>query len=398
MAATNSGGPGGRSNLSTPVMALALGGACTAILTCSAALLISRNTGEDDPPPPAVVAAPGSVLVSPPSGKVTRGSSAAPKVEVPHVEAQKIEAWWTALAGSTIPGTVVRLKQALPRDDHALLDEIGEDKEFLRRDGYKKLLARLPKLITEKKIAGEFGALLADCYATDPAEGNVQLLREWFVMQLPKEGEPYAAGYNSEDLDRSFWVLDLVLKLPEHKAMLRPERVVFLSEDVGKEFGIDSAKPWGEHGRMRKAGWRFAATATCCRLEKNPSTRRWRFGKCWSRKPRRNSVPVARDKINMELAILAFPPVKKNWARYLSVVQACLRSTDPQIQTQIISLYAKADPEFAAQMQPVLRTKYQEFGDTELSQAEKVKAVRKKLGVLKRDDDWRALAIWQPQP
>ena len=264
-----------------------------------------------------------------------------------------------------------------------MFDSLGAKADIVRLDGYQDLMAKLPELSRNQQAKPLLERLLIDAYASEPASRNVTPLREWFVQQIPKENATYPAGYQIEDLDRSLWALDIGMQVLAHK-LIEPERRRYLSEELGKTLGfaIDpSASPQELKTRAEKllALRCYANLApTAVKSVDLALTIRETLAKKFSQQLSLKS----RERMDIEVAFGGLPGAKKSWPAYSTLLRDCLNSKDPAIEVEVVALYAQADAELAAKIEPLLAAKWNNIvKDVALNRDGKTKAILRALGV-----------------
>jgi hypothetical protein len=373
MAANHSGPRGGRLNSPVPFVAPFLGGAGMAVVTFGAVLLLWTMVGSDDGPPPA-----------PPPREV---KAPAPPGPVPPPE---VEAWWDKLPDKRLANMVLLLKKVLPPDDQALFDSLGNTTDTARLAPYQKLKEKLPELIRNQQAKGPLGRFLSDCYALEPADKNVTPVRAWFVSGIPQEDAEFSAGYKSEDLERSFWALDVCVDALTHNA-IKQERRLQLAQDLGKAFGftIDPGVPPVELRRQMEK-----LLAQRCYRNLAHTAEKSLDGALAIRKALVKNFPqYLTPDIDLAIAFSGLPAARTSWPAYSLLLQECLDRKHRATDLAMIHLYAEAVSETAVKMEPLLAGTWKVLKDPTLTtQAAKVKALQKALGVDPRRDQFEELA------
>jgi hypothetical protein len=369
MAANKAGRRDRRTESTTPAWVPALAGAGLAVVMFTAALVLLAIAGQENSGAPPVVQIP-AMPQSP-------ASLPAPPPTV---------AWWDDVPQSNLASTVAGLKLLAPADA-ALFTGLGEKNDSLRLAAYQKLVAKLSDLMSTPAVKDQLGRLLADCYAWEPVEQNVAGLRNWIIRQVPRKDAAFPADYQSEDLDRSRWALDVGVSALTHQniklGQLKP-----LVQDLQTAFGVvmePSAPPLELRARAEKL------LALRCYTNLAPTAgksvdRAVAIRELLVKKFPQYLSPTFREKIDIEIAFNGLPGASASWPAYSVLLRDCLDSKDTSIEQDLVALYAQADPVAASKMELLLGVKWKVMQDRKLSQAAKVKALQKALGVPESTD------------
>ncbi len=310
-----------------------------------------------------------------------------PLVEIPAglsvpVPLPQIGAWWDSVPESNLAVTVALLTQMMPQDK-ALFDNLGDKSETMRLDALQKFLAKLPEMTRNPKSKLVLERLLIDCYVWEPAEKNVTPIKEWFVNQIPKSNAEYPRGYGGEDAERSFWALYLSMEILTHKDT-RPERVRDLANELEEALGftIDPSVPRAElttraEKLLALRCYRNLLPTAAKSVDHGLALRVVLVKHIGDKLPR-----TSRDKIDLHLAAQAFASAKICWPAYRWLLQDCLNSKDSATDQGIVALYASADAELVAKMEPILAGRWDDvLKDGTQKHEAKVRALRVKLGM-----------------
>ncbi len=258
---------------------------------------------------------------------------------------------------------VTLLKKSVPPNDQALFDSLGDTTDTARMAPYQKLTEKLPDLIRNQQVKGPLGRFLSDCYALEPAEKNVAPLRAWFVSEIPKEDAEYLASFKGEDLERSFWALNVGLDALTHPA-IPPDRRNPLTQALGKALGFDIG-PAVPQAELRLQAEKLLTLR--CYNNLAPTAEKSLDGALAIREALVKKVPQFlspnfREKIDVDIAVRGLASARTSWPAYSSLLQDLLVKKNPAMDLAMIQIYEQADPETAGKMEPILAGKWKVLG------------------------------------
>jgi hypothetical protein len=364
MAANKAGTRDRRTESTTPAWIPALAGAGLAVVTVGAALVLLAIAGQENSGAPPVVQIP-----------------PAPQPPATLPAPPPTAAWWDDVPQSNLASTVAGIKQLSPADA-TVFTGLGEKNDTLRLAAYKKLVDKLPDLMSNPAVKDQLGRLLADCYAWEPVAQNVAGLREWIIRQVPRKDAEFPADYKSEDLEQARWALDVGVNALTHpKTQLNQLKP--LVQEFQTTFGVvmePSAPPLELRARAEKL------LALRCYANLAPTAgksveRAVAIRELLVKKFPQYLSPTFREKIDIEIAFNGLPGASTSWPAYSVLLRNCLDSKDSSIEQDLVALYAQADPVVAGKMDLLLGVKWKFMHDRSLNQAAKVKNLQKALGV-----------------
>jgi hypothetical protein len=355
-----------KGNRAAPIVILLLAGAAMAVLLFSAAILLLWIFvfRADRPPEP-----------------VAEAFEPAPALIEPAPPPQKSGPWWEGLPESSLAENATLLQVELP-EEQAVLKRVGDRADVVRAAGYSDLLAKLPAMIRRPQPRRLLARFVSECYALEAAEANVRTLQLWLVKELPEENAEFAPGLKSEDLERSFWALEVCLSALTNKA-IAPERRNHLAESLGTAFGLaidthvaaEAIKTDVEQRLARRCYRKLAPTASAS-LERALALR-----DALLRTVPQYLPPTFRAKRDVELAMHGLPHASQSWPAYSTLLRDCLKSDEAAIQLTVVEIYAQADPALATRLEPVLASRWSVAENAKLDRPAKVRAIHKAMGV-----------------
>jgi hypothetical protein len=354
-----------------PVVVLFVIGAGMAVLLFGAAIvawLVLGRSGEEPAPP----TGPG------PQAQKTGPSSNPGKAPEPP---RKAPAWWAAMPNASIAQSALLVQAELPQEQ-PLFDRIGDAKEPVRLSGYRDLVAKLPELVKRPEPRRLLGRFISDCCALEPVDANEAILQSWLIKQLPEEDAEFAPTLTANDLERSFWALEVSLDAVSN-ASIKANRRQQLAESLSTAFGfaVDTTLPAGD---LKKHVAEQLARR-CYR--KLPATAEKSLDRALTlRDMLLRTVPEYlemkfRTKRDTEIAINGLAQASKQLPLYSDLLRDCLKSDDQAIQLAIVELYAEAAPPLASQFEPLLAIRWSAATNPKLDQPAKVRQMRKALGI-----------------
>ncbi len=376
MASNHARMPAGDFNSPAPLLVPLFAGAGTAVLFFTVGVLVWAIAFPAEAPPlPPVVQGPESQPPVPPPG-------VEPVVTPPLPPAvPKADAWWDSVPDGKIARTVAGLRLLLPQEQ-ALFDALGDKADAARLVAYRQLTAKLPTLVRGRHAKDLLAPFLTDCYVAESADANAACLCDWLVAQVPRENAEFPADFAAEDLDRSFWALDVSLDAMTQPA-IRFDRLKRLSEELGKALGvpIDPGTP-----RPQLKGQTEKLLALRCYRNLAPTAAKSAAHALALRGTLAGRLapylsPASRENLDLGIVFAGLPTAKTTWNTYSALLRDCLASKNPDVALGVADLYAQADGEMAAALEPLLSGKWAAVKDRNLSHTAKVKAIRKSLGI-----------------
>lgn len=293
--------------------------------------------------------------------------------------------WWDTLKGTQLAARANELTAAAPALQ-PVVTALSVPAPGERYKGYEQLAAKLPELARDAKVKAPLGRFVTECCVHDPSDLGISPLLRAVAAQLPKEGVAYRPEEKADEVveGASFW-LRVAVEAMKHSAA-RPERVRGLRNEIGKAFAFtldsDGADDLGVQVErlLAQRCYRNILPTAAQSVERALTIRDVLIARC----PQHLGAE-AREPIDIELLDVGLAKEPALWPKLAPLLKACLDSADPAVLSKVVLVYEQADADRAREMEPVLAGKWDVAANPGLSQAAKVKVIRKRLSTSGRE-------------